>query len=325
MIKKPYMVSPRFAMVNRLDNKVRLLPYIRPVYEKDMDTRTLKYFLTLADCLHFGRASENCHISPSALSRSIKQLEDELGVELFTRDNRTVNLTSEGETFQQYARDAVSQWDVIRNDLMEGSESLSGEISMYCSVTASYSILHSLLTEFRQRHPGIDLKLHTGDPENAINRITSGEEDITIAARPDRLLRGLAFKPVITTPLLFIAPANNCDFSTQIKTADWKHIPVIVPEGGVSRKRIDSWFHEQGIKPRIYAQVSGNEAIVSMVSLGFGIGVVPKIVLDHSPIAERVQVLDIKPELEPYDVGLCVLEKKLKNPLVAAFWSLQAE
>ena len=261
-----------------------------------------------------------CHISPSALSRSIKQLEDELGVELFTRDNRTVNLTREGEKFQQYARDTVSQWDVIRNDLMESTETLSGEISMYCSVTASYSILYDLLAEFREHYPGIDLKLHTGDPENAIARITAGEEDITIAARPDRLPRGLAFKPITTTPLLFIAPNSDLDFSEGV---DWKEMPIIVPEGGVSRKRIDHWFHQQEIKPKIYAQVSGNEAIVSMVSLGFGIGVVPKIVLDHSPIADRVRVLDIQPELEPYDVGLCVLEKKLKNPLVDAFWSLQ--
>ena len=132
----------------------------------------------------------------------------------------------------------------------------------------------------------------------------------------------MAFKPVITTPLLFIAPKSSIDINQGI---DWKQTPIIVPEGGVSRKRIDSWFHKQEIKPRIYAQVSGNEAIVSMVSLGFGIGVAPKIVLDHSPIAGRVRVLDIQPELEPYDVGLCVLEKKLKNPLVEAFWSLQPE
>lgn len=290
----------------------------------NMDTRTLKHFLTLAEGLHFGRASESCHISPSALSRSIKQLEDELGVELFTRDNRTVELTQEGEKFQQYARDAIEQWDLIKTDLIENSDNLSGEISMYCSVTASYSILYNLLADFRKEYPGIDLKLHTGDPENAISRITAGEEDITIAARPDRLPRGLAFKPIVTTPLLFIAPIENCDFSDQItdKFINWQKIPVIFPEGGVSRKHIDSWFHKQEIKPKIYAQVSGNEAIVSMVSLGFGVGVVPKIVLDHSPIAARVRVLDIEPSLEPYDVGLCVLEKKLKNPLVAAFWSL---
>ena len=288
-----------------------------------MDTRTLKHFLALADCLHFGRASEECHISPSALSRSIKQLEESLGVTLFTRDNRTVELTSEGEKFLGYARETVSQWELIRNDLMEGSDALSGELSMYCSVTASYSVLYNLLANFRQRYPLVDFKLHTGDPDKAIKRIVAGDEDITIAARPDRLQRGLAFKTITTTPLRFIAPTNGIPGGAKLNCAEsWQNVPVILAESGVARKRIDRWFHELGVKPKIYAQVTGNEAIVSMVGLGLGIGIVPQIVLDHSPIAEGVQVLDIKPELEPYDVGLCVLEKKLKNPLMAAFWEL---
>jgi LysR family positive regulator for ilvC len=91
----------------------------------------------------------------------------------------------------------------------------------------------------------------------------------------------------------------------------------------VSRRRVDQWFREQGIQPNIYAQVAGNEAIVSMVSLGFGVGVVPLIVLENSPLAREVKVLNIKPELEPYDVGLFTLEKKLRNPLISAFWSRQ--
>ena len=80
------------------------------------------------------------------------------------------------------------------------------------------------------------------------------------------------------------------------------------------------WFEERGLTPTIYAQVAGNEAIVSMVSLGFGVGVVPRIVLDNSPLADKVQVLDVQPELEPYEVGLFALEKKLKSPLIRAFW-----
>jgi len=71
--------------------------------------------------------------------------------------------------------------------------------------------------------------------------------------------------------------------------------------------------------------VAGNEAIVSMVSLGLGVGVVPKIVLDNSPHAQRVRVLDVDPVLEPYDLGLFTLKRHLRNPLVAAFWSLLPE
>ncbi len=285
-----------------------------------MDTRLLKLFLSLADTLHFGRASELNHISPSALSRSIKQLEDEVGVDLFERNNRTVTLTHEGELFRDYAREALLQWDVIRDALMEEAEELHGEISVYCSVTASYSFLYDILSQFRLNHPGVEIKLHTGDPEHAIGHILSGSEDITIAAKPDPLPAGIAFKPITMSPLVFIAPTEQGALQPLIDQQDWAQIPMILPESGVGRKRVDDWFEQRNLTPTIYAQVAGNEAIVSMVSLGFGVGVVPRIVLDNSPLAEKVQVLDVKPQLADYDVGLFALEKKLKSPLIRAFW-----
>ena len=71
-----------------------------------MDIKQLKQFVHLAETLHFGRASEASYISPSALSRSIKQLEEEVGTDLFERDNRSVALTAEGKIFLDYARDS---------------------------------------------------------------------------------------------------------------------------------------------------------------------------------------------------------------------------
>lgn len=291
-----------------------------------MNYKILKQFLALAETLHFGRASDECYISISALSRNIRHLEEELGVSLFNRDNRTVVLTQAGQKFLKYARDASSQWNLIRHELTDNSDQLSGEISLYGSVTASYSFLYELLRRFRIAYPVIEIKLRTGDPEHAIARVLDGKEDLSIAAQPANLPRGLAFKPIATSPLLFIAPLEqqvpNVPTNTPITPAEWASIPMILSESGVSRTRVDEWFRQQDISPRIYAQVTGNEAIVSMVSLGFGIGVVQKIVLDNSPLVDRIRVLDVTPELEPYDIGLFTLKKNLKNPLVDAFWSL---
>ena len=292
-----------------------------------MDMRVLKQFVTLADSLHFGRASAASHVSPSALSRSIRQLEDELGVTLFDRDNRSVALTPSGEMFLRYARDALAQWDVTRNELMEQADELRGEVSIYCSVTASYSFLFELLSRFRRDHPRIEIKLHTGDPENAVQRVLSGDEDIAIGARPEPLQTGLAFKSIAATPLVFIAAIHKAEFVGLARhrrdPAAWAATPMILPESGLARRRVDTWFREQNIQPSVYAQIAGNEAIVSMVSLGFGVGVVPRIVLDNSPLADQVAVLDVRPRLKSYDVGLFTLKKKLKNPLIAAFWAQQ--
>lgn len=282
-----------------------------------MDSRQLRQFLHLADALHFGKASEASHVSPSALSRSIQQLEAEVGVALFTRDNRSVALTHEGKLFLPYAREALTQWDAIRNALMAEADELHGEVSMYCSVTASYSFLFEILSAFRRDHPHVEIKLHTGDPELAITRVLAGEEDIAIGARPDVLPAGLAFRPITTSPLVFIAGKNH----PQPDSRNWAATPMILSEGGLARNRVDAWFRARGVQPSIYAQVAGNEAIVSMVSLGFGIGVVPRIVLDNSPLAGNIRILDVRPKLKAYEVGLFALNRKLRRPVINAFWS----
>lgn len=286
-----------------------------------MDIKLFRHFLSLADTLHFARASAICHVSPSTLSRSIQQLEEILNVRLFERDNRRVALTGEGEKFREYAREAISQWEVISQQLLSESKELKGEISVYCSVTASYSFLYDILNDFRRQYPKIEIKLHTGDPEPAIDHILQGLEDIAVAARPEKLPSGLTFHSIGLSPLVFIHPLTSREKIPET-TEEWEQTPMILSEKGISRERVDRWFAAKNMKPRIYAQVAGNEAIVSMVSLGFGVGVVPKIVLDNSPLVDKVEVMDVTPWLPAYDVGLCVLDKKRKNPLIQAFWSL---
>lgn len=291
-----------------------------------MNIRTLQHFILLCETLNFGRASLRANISTSALSRNIQQLEAAVNATLFDRDNRSVALTPDGQKFLVYARDAVQQWEQIRFDLMDPAEQLSGEVSLYCSVTASHSILVDLLNRFRPAHPGVEIRLQTGDPQHAIDRVVALEEEFAIAARPDRLPTGVIFKPILVSPLVFIAPVESTDPNLAqvppVKAATWPEIPMILAASGIARKRVDVWFRDLGVTPKIYAQVAGNEAIVSMVSLGLGIGVVPKIVLDNSPFAGRVHILDVTPALAAYDLGLVTLKRHLKNPLVNAFWSL---
>ena len=183
--------------------------------------------------------------------------------------------------------------------------------------TASYSLLFEIPSAFRRDHPHIEIKLHTGDPELAITRVLAGEEDIAIGARTEVMPNGLAFRPITTSPLVFIASSNH----PQPDSRNWAATPMILSEGGLARSRVDAWFRARGVQPSIYAQVAGNEAIVSMVSLGFGIGVVPRIVLDNSPLVDNIRILDIRPKLKAYEVGLFALNRKLRNPVVKAFWS----
>jgi len=287
-----------------------------------MDTDNLKIFLHLAETLHYGKTSKACNLSPSTLSRTIKRLEDSVGELLFERDNRSVKLTETGERFKKYAKEMVLKWESFQNSLSNASTILTGEISIYCTITASYGVLPDILVEFRKSYPEVHMKLLTGDSDSAIQKVLTEDSDFAVAALPDKTPEKLLFKKITDMQLRFVAPTIPWKYAKLIikNTIPWDEIPIIVTDRGMARKRIDSWFKDKRTKPNIYAQVSGNESILAMVSMGFGIGIVPELILKKNFINRNVQVLDIKPELMPYSVGICVQKKRMANQVVRAFW-----
>ena len=274
--------------------------------------------------LHFGRASRQSNVSPSALSRIVLRLEGEVGRQLFIRDNRSVELTPAGAAFRAYAREVLDGWDRLRGELESGSRGVSGELRLFSSVAASYTVIAGLLRKSRLRYPGIHIRLQTGDPARSMDMVRDGEADITVAARPDSMPRNFVFKTVIVTPLIFIAPvmASEAASLTASVPIPWQRVPMVLSEKGLSRSRTDGWFRKAGIKPNVYAEVSGHEAVISMVRLGFGVGIVPKIVVQRFAQKDEIKILDVKPSLEPYIVGLCAHKRRLEIPVVRAFWNI---
>ncbi len=285
-----------------------------------MDSRTNQWFLMLAETLHFGRTAERCHMSPSTLTRALKALEHDVGAPLFERDNRTVALTPAGALYRHYARESVRIQSELEQALMADREQLSGTLSLFSSVTASYSFLYELLARLREQHPGIRFALQTGDPDEAVERVQAGDVQVSIGARPTLLPTGIQFQGLATTPLVLIEALSNRNAAD---VANWSERPVILPKHGVARDGAKRWFAKQGVTPDVFAEVSGNEAIVSMVSLGGGIGVVPEIVLKNSPLAAQVRTLEVDIEFDPLEIGLFALRKNLTNRLVDALWSVK--
>lgn len=283
-----------------------------------MNLHELNYFLTLAEQLHFGRASQLCHLSPSALTRSIKRLEQSVGHTLFLRDNRSVTLTPEGEQFLHYAKRTLLDWEALRNELRDGGE-IGGSLSIYASVTAVYTLLPDLLESYRKRYPKVHLELHTGSAEQSVQQVLAGTSDLAIAALPDRRLSGLQFLPLTETDLVFVGPKD------QAQPLDLHSMPLVIPRSGLARKRLDHWLRQHDTRPTISSEVSGNEGILAMVRLGCGIGIVPELVLQRSPFRHDIQIMQNAPQLAPYTVGLCTTGKNLRRASIRALWQLVEE
>lgn len=289
-----------------------------------MDLRDLKLFLHLAESRHFGRTAAAMHVSPSTLSRQIQRMEDDLGQRLFLRDNRTVRLTDAGEHLKEFAQQTLLHYERFRHLIAQRGTSLSGELRLFCSVTAAYSHLPVILDRFRARHPFVEIKLTTGDAADAVEKVQSDDADLGIAGHPGTLPAGIDFIPIDKMSLELIVPVLPCPVQALARkpSPDWSRIPFILPEHGPVRKRIEVWFRRQQIvNPLIYATVSGHEAMVSMVGLGCGIALIPHVVLENSPepVRNRVSVL-IEQAMEPFELGVCAQKKRLDEPLIAAFW-----
>ena len=292
-----------------------------------MQFDALRQFLHLSRSLHFGKTSRACHISPSALSRSMQRLEAEVGGPLFVRDQRKVSLTPAGARLQQYASDALAGYDRLREELDQRRERLRGQLSLFCSVTAAHSFMPALLARFRNAHPEVILRLETGYAVNALQMLQDDAVDVTVAALPERVKAGLLTHVITYTPLLFVAPRAECEVSRMVERQPipWAEVPMILPESGEARRGVDLWFRKQGVAPRVYGEVSGNEAALSLVSLGCGVGIVPGLVLDKSPLQADVRGLPVRPRLPDFRIGICTKRKNLASPVVHAFWETVAE
>jgi len=289
-----------------------------------MDQKALAMFTHLSQSLHFGKTAQAHHISPSTLSRAIQRLEDEVGDALLHRDNRTVVLTDVGKKFKLYAEQQLDQWHSFRQSLEQKETELTGRLRVYCSVTAAYSHLPPLLERFRARHPLVEIMLTTGDAADALEQVQNQSVDFAIAASPEQLPRSVYFHHLDTIAMAVIAPTMTCKVQQQLSenVLTWSKIPIILPEHGAARKRFELWYRkkQQG-KPMIYATVSGHEALVSMVALGCGVGIVPQVVVDNSPVKDRVRNLDNIGEIAPFDLGVCCLNQSKAQPLIKAFFN----
>ena len=286
-----------------------------------MEYKDLRVFLTVVEAQHLGRAGQQLHMSPSTLSRRISRMEQDAGAQLLVRDSGPLTLTPAGELFRQHAEQTLDAWQSLRSAVNAEVSDLEGSLTLFCSVTASYSFLADLLARFREQYPKVDLRIHTGDAAESIPRVASGDADVVIAARPEQLSPDLTFRGISESPLLFIAP-RTVGTVPQLSQSDisWAEVPMVLSETGLARTRVNQWFASRSLTPNIYAQVTGHEAIVSMVAMGVGVGVVPQVVLQNSPLLNRVRVLSVTPELEPFHIGLCSRTERLNEPVLQALW-----
>ncbi len=149
-----------------------------------MDLRVLNYFLAVAREENFTRAAQMLHVTQPTLSRQIAQLEEELGVELFTRSNHNIILTEDGMILKQRAQEMLALAEKTRQDLMHRDEELAGKITIGSGEFQSTNVLSQVIAAFTERHPLIQYEIYSGNAENIHDYIERGFLDMGLMAEP---------------------------------------------------------------------------------------------------------------------------------------------
>ena len=283
---------------------------------RDLDG--FRQFDALARERNFGRAARAVHLSPSALSRAIQRLEAETGEQLVERAHHRIELTEAGEAFLRTSRDVLRAWERHVAERSGDPASLTGTLRIYCTVTASQTIVPSLLARYRVAHPRVRLALETGYASDALQQLRSGAIDVVIAPLPDAPPAGVIAEHLTSTPIVLVAPGEPGPVgdALQRRPRQWERVPLVLPAHGVVRRYVDEWLASMRVEPQIYAAIEGHEAILSLVALGCGVGAVPKLVLDTSALRDRVRVVPARGP-RALQIALCA-RSRATSPLVTA-------
>ncbi|QIW10719.1 HTH-type transcriptional activator IlvY [Francisella sp. LA112445] len=283
-----------------------------------IDKKELNAFRVLAETLHFGRASEKCFLTPSALTRLIQRIEQEMEVILFERDNRNIRLTDAGRIYYQFAKEMLQKYEDLNCILHPKEGQIVGDIRISCTVTASYVVLPEIIKKLHISYPGIKIQLTTGSIKNCTSQLEEDTTDVIIAILSKDIPDNFRVNEVLTTRMVMIAPAikNIKNLRQAIKK-----IPFIRPAHYIGGSNLDEWFDKQNLKPEIYGDVDGNEAILSLVASGIGTSILPEVILKHSHLSKSVNIIETS-GLPEISVGVVMRKEALISPVKKIFWEL---
>lgn len=244
-----------------------------------IDIRQMRYFVALAETLHFGRAAERLHISQPPLSRQIAALEAELGVTLLERHSRQAVLTYAGRRFLEDARAVIANFDQACRNAKLAEHGDLGEISIGFMMHAAYTVLPGLTRRYVNAHPGVHLELREVVPGGLADAVLKGRFDAAIMFNPG-FVRGLETEIIHHENLCLVLPVGHAlADQTVISAKQLDGEPLIgVPMdvAPVLREAITNYCHAAGFAPSFRLEVELQQTIVSLVAEKLGIALVPQ-------------------------------------------------
>jgi DNA-binding transcriptional LysR family regulator len=239
---------------------------------KGVTLRQLRVFAAVARNLSFGKAAEELHLTPPAISMQIKELEGQVGLPLLDRGGRSVALTVTGEYLLVYVRKILATLKDAEDAVARFRGLQSGRLTIGMVSTAKYFVPR-LMARFRVEHPGIEVRLAVGgNREQLAALLQSNEVDLAIMGRPPREMATRA-EPFAVHPHVIVAPPGHpltqVGHAPAAALADYEFL--IREPGSGTRAAMEKFFADHRLAPRVAMEMTSNETIKQAVMAGMGI------------------------------------------------------
>ncbi|GAA4500466.1 LysR substrate-binding domain-containing protein [Gluconacetobacter tumulicola] len=283
-----------------------------------IDIRQMRYFVVLAETLHFGRAAERLHLSQPPLSRQIAALEKELGVRLLERHSRHATLTHAGRRFLADSKAVLAAFDQACLNAQLAERGQLGELSIGFMMYATYTVIPGLVRRYVANYPMVHTRLREVVPGSLAADLLAGRFDAGIMFDPG-FIRGLETRAILNEPLCLAVPSDHpLAVRPLIEAKDLEDEPLIAAPVEVSsmlRDAIVQYCRSGGFEPTIRLETQLQHTIVNLVAEGLGIALVPQGIrkvtvagtifrdLENAPIVNHVVAWrpgNLNPALVPF-------------------------
>jgi DNA-binding transcriptional LysR family regulator len=282
-----------------------------------VELRHLRYFVALADELHFGRAAHRLHIVQPALSKQIAALERELGVQLFVRTKRSVSITDAGRVLAPEARSILKRVERAIETTKLTAQGDIGRLEIGCIAPATWSVLPAALRSFSRQVPGVKLRLTELPSASQLEALHAGTIDVGFVRLPlyDETLQ---FDVVYREPFIATVPEiHPLAAQKDISVLELAEEPFIAATRSAEPGFYDQCiavFAEHGVVPRIVEEGNAPSAMLGMIAMGLGVTVspaslltMPRVGVVCRPLRKSSVVLELGVARHP-EVGSPALE-----------------
>ncbi|MBI4784086.1 MAG: LysR family transcriptional regulator [Oscillatoriophycideae cyanobacterium NC_groundwater_1537_Pr4_S-0.65um_50_18] len=286
-----------------------------------MELRQLHYFLAIAEELNFGRAAQRLNIAQPPLTRQIQQLEQELGVQLFNRTSRRVELTEVGKLFVDEAQRILEQVDHSLLTIQRANRGEVGQLVVAFEGSSAYDIIPLSLKAYRERFPEVELTVLGMTTNQQVEALRSGQIQIGFVVPPlQGQVEDLEVEAVIQSPLVLALPeAHPLAAKSTVKVRSLVKESFIMGQrnsGCGFYDQVITFCHRAGFSPTIKQEVNEMQVLLGLIAAGFGVAILPGSAkqFQRSGVVYR----DLQPASS--EVALAIAwQKNDSSPLVQAF------